>query len=250
MVSHHSSSEENARCIPKHIAIIMDGNGRWAKNRLMPRFVGHERGLNAVKKTVKGAMELGVDALTLFAFSTENWKRPPEEVNKLMSLFMLALQREVKKLHENNVRLRIVGDTSAFSYEIQQKIRSAEELTQENTGLALNIAANYGGRHDIVNAVKTWAKSNPELAIDDLNEDAISQNVALEDLPLPDLLIRTGGEQRISNFLLWQMAYAEFYFTDELWPDFDKASLQKAIESFQNRERRFGKTSEQVQNRC
>ncbi len=250
MVTDTSQNTEASLSLPKHIAIIMDGNGRWAKKRFMPRFVGHERGLSAVKRTVRSAIELDIEALTLFAFSTENWKRPPEEVNKLMSLFMVALQREVKKLHENNVRLRIIGDTTAFNDEIQQKITDAETLTQSNTGLALNIAANYGGRLDIVNAVKKWANSHPELSIDDLDEEAISRNVFLEDLPLPDLLIRTGGEQRISNFLLWQMAYAEFYFTDELWPDFDKTSLKTAIESFQNRERRFGKTSEQVQKKC
>lgn len=244
------SSQASNLDIPKHIAIIMDGNGRWAKKRFMPRFVGHERGLNAVRKTVRAAIELGVEALTLFAFSTENWKRPEDEVNKLMSLFTVALHREVKKLKENNVRLRVVGDISAFNADIQHSIKEAEALTSGNTGLALNIAANYGGRLDIVKAVKSWAEQHPEMSIDNLTVEDVSKNIALSDLPLPDLLIRTGGEQRISNFLIWQMAYAEFYFTDELWPDFNKTSLQDAIISFQSRERRFGKTSEQVQASC
>lgn len=235
---------------PKHIAIILDGNGRWAKKRFMPRFVGHERGLSAVRKAVQSCIELKIEALTLFAFSTENWKRPSDEVNKLMSLFMFALQKEVKKLHENNVRLRIVGDQSAFSEEIQQQIAQAEALTANNTALSLNIAANYGGKMDIVQAVKAWQKANPKAAIDDLTPEVLDSYVCLADLPAPDLLIRTGGEQRISNFLIWQMAYTEFYFTDTLWPDFNKKALETAIASFQNRERRFGKTSEQVQGKC
>lgn len=224
----------------------MDGNGRWAKKRFMPRFVGHERGLSAVKKTVRSCIELGVEALTLFAFSTENWKRPEEEVNKLMSLFLIALDKEVKKLAENNVRLRVIGDISAFNSQIQKKVAEAEALTEKNTGLALNIAANYGGRMDIVRAVKKWQAKHPDLSIEDLSVDSISENVCLAELPDPDLLIRTGGEQRVSNFLIWQMVYAEFYFTDTLWPEFDKKALLDAIESFQQRERRFGKTSEQV----
>lgn len=242
-----ASSSDNTQAYPKHIAIIMDGNGRWAKKRFLPRFVGHERGLAAVRKIVQAAIEFDVKALTLFAFSTENWRRPQEEVNKLMSLFMFALQKEVKKLAENNVQLRVIGDMSAFSEEIQQKVVQAEQMTQNNNGLVLSIAANYGGQLDIVNAVKKWSKANPDKSIDELNPESISQFVELADLPLPDLLIRTGGEQRISNFLIWQMAYAEFYFTDTLWPDFDKQALGKAIESFTSRERRFGKTSEQVQ---
>lgn len=240
------SSSSSSLQIPKHIAIIMDGNGRWAKKRFMPRFVGHERGLSAVKKTVRSCIELGVEALTLFAFSTENWKRPEEEVNKLMSLFLIALDKEVKKLAENNVRLRVIGDISAFNSQIQKKVAEAEALTEKNTGLALNIAANYGGRMDIVRAVKKWQAKHPDLSIEDLSVDSISENVCLAELPDPDLLIRTGGEQRVSNFLIWQMVYAEFYFTDTLWPEFDKKALLDAIESFQQRERRFGKTSEQV----
>nr|WP_029407620.1 isoprenyl transferase [Thiomicrorhabdus sp. Milos-T2] len=232
--------------LPKHIAIIMDGNGRWAKKRLLPRFIGHQKGLNAVKRIVSYSSEIGIEALTLFAFSTENWKRPKDEVNKLMGLFLKALQKEVSKLSENNVQLRIIGDRGAFSEEIQKHIAMAEELTKNNTGLVLTIAANYGGRADIVAAVKQWQLDNPTKSTSQLDEESLSSFVALSDLPDPDLLIRTGGEQRISNFLIWQMAYAELYFTDALWPDFDEKELDAATKSFSNRERRFGKTSEQV----
>jgi len=231
---------------PQHIAIIMDGNGRWAKKRFLPRFVGHQKGLKSVKRLVAHCSSLGVKALTLFAFSTENWRRPPDEVNKLMGLFLKALQKEVSKLNENNVKLLIVGDRSGFSDEIQEHIALAEDMTSNNTGLVLSIAANYGGRWDIVEAVKQWQLANPTLDVSEMNEADISEYIALSDLPEVDLLIRTGGEQRISNFLIWQMAYAEFYFTDDLWPDFDESSLDKAIDSFTHRERRFGKTSEQV----
>lgn len=236
--------------VPKHIAIIMDGNGRWAKQRFLPRFVGHQKGVNAVKRVVKRCGEIGVKSLTLFAFSTENWKRPEEEVNKLMGLFLMALQKEVSKLNENNVRLRVVGDRSAFSDEIQVHIEKAEALTADNTALTLNVAANYGGRWDIVQAVKAWQESHPEQSVADLTEADLSQYVCLADQPTPDLLIRTGGEQRVSNFLIWQMAYAELYFSDELWPDFNENSIDQAVTSFQNRERRFGKTSEQVISSC
>ncbi|KUJ75345.1 UDP diphosphate synthase [Thiomicrospira sp. XS5] len=236
--------------IPKHIAIIMDGNGRWAKQRFLPRFVGHQKGVNAVKRVVKRCGEIGVESLTLFAFSTENWKRPEEEVNKLMGLFLMALQKEVSKLNENNVRLRVVGDRSAFSDEIQAHIEKAEALTADNTALTLNIAANYGGRWDIIQAVKAWQTAHPEQSVADLTEADLSQYVCLADQATPDLLIRTGGEQRVSNFLIWQMAYAELYFSDELWPDFNENSIDQAVTSFQNRERRFGKTSEQVTSSC
>uniref|UniRef100_Q31G47 Ditrans,polycis-undecaprenyl-diphosphate synthase ((2E,6E)-farnesyl-diphosphate specific) n=1 Tax=Hydrogenovibrio crunogenus (strain DSM 25203 / XCL-2) TaxID=317025 RepID=Q31G47_HYDCU len=240
------NSKSTSSPIPKHIAIIMDGNGRWAKKRLLPRFVGHQKGLNAVKRVVSRCAELGVDSLTLFAFSTENWKRPEEEVNKLMGLFLKALQKEVTKLHENQVRLRIIGDRGAFNEDIQTHIEQAEQLTENNTGLTLNIAANYGGRWDIVDAVKKWHQANPSKDVSELSESEICHHISLSDQPVPDLLIRTGGEQRISNFLIWQMAYAEFYFCDELWPDFNEESIDRAIGSFQQRERRFGKTSEQV----
>lgn len=232
--------------VPQHIGIIMDGNGRWAKQRFMPRYFGHQKGKNAVKKVVAHSAKLGVKALTLFAFSTENWRRPADEVSKLMDLFLLALQKEVKKLHENNVRLRIIGDRSMFSEAINIHIEKAEQLTANNTGLNLNIAANYGGRADIVQAVKLWQAANPALNINDLTPDDLEQFLALAELPEPDLLIRTGGEQRISNFLIWQMAYAEFFFTDTLWPDFDEKSLEEAIESFGKRQRRFGKTGDQL----
>ncbi len=240
------SQETQQDCQPQHIAIIMDGNGRWAKKRFLPRFVGHQKGLKSVKRLVAHCSSLGIKALTLFAFSTENWRRPPDEVNKLMGLFLKALQKEVSKLNENNVRLIIVGDRSGFNDEIQEHIAIAESMTRDNTGLVLSIAANYGGRWDIVEAVKKWQLAHPERSISELNEQALSPYIALSELPEVDLLIRTGGEQRISNFLIWQMAYAEFYFTEDLWPDFDEKSLDKAIASFTQRERRFGKTSEQV----
>jgi undecaprenyl diphosphate synthase len=231
---------------PKHIAIIMDGNGRWAKKRFLPRFVGHQKGVTALRKIVKYCSDIGIESLTLFAFSTENWKRPQDEVSKLMALFLKLLQKEVTNLDKDNVRIVIAGDKTGFSSEIQNYIQKAETVTAENTGLTLNIAANYGGRLDIIQAIKKWHAENPNELIDDLTEDRLSEFVSLADQPLPDLLIRTGGEQRISNFLIWQMAYAEFYFTEQLWPDFDEKSIDDAIDSFTSRERRFGKTSEQV----
>lgn len=224
----------------------MDGNGRWAKKRLLPRFVGHQRGLKAVKHVVTFCAKHKIEALTLFAFSTENWKRPAEEVSQLMKLFLKALQKEVSALNDNNVRLRVIGDRSPFNEAIQTHITLAEQLTEHNTGLNLNVAANYGGRWDVMNAVKAWQKTYPEKSVSDMTEEELSALVCLADLPEPDLLIRTGGEQRISNFLIWQMAYAEFYFTDELWPEIDEASMQRAVDSFSKRERRFGQTSEQV----
>lgn len=239
-------SQQKHHAIPKHLAIIMDGNGRWAKKRFLPRFVGHKKGLNSVKRIVSYCAEIGVASLTLFAFSTENWRRPKDEVNKLMGLFLVALQKEVAKLNENNVQLKVVGEREAFSTEIQEHIAQAESLTAKNSGLILNIAANYGGRFDIVRAVKQWQNAHPELTVDALTADDLGHYVALSDQPEPDLLIRTGGEQRISNFLIWQMAYTEFYFTETLWPDFDERQLDIAIESFQQRERRFGRTSEQI----
>jgi len=241
------SEVSQSRNQPKHIAIIMDGNGRWAKKRFLPRFAGHQQGFKALRKVVSHCSQIGVQALTVFAFSTENWKRPQDEVNKLMGLFLTALQKEVKKLDENNVQLRIVGDCSAFSQQIQEHIKIAEDMTANNTGLVLNVAANYGGRADIVNAVQKWQADNPEKNISELDEEAISEHLFLADLPAPDLLIRTGGEQRISNFLIWQMAYTELYFTDVLWPQFSEVELDRAIGSYGMRERRFGQTSEQVE---
>ncbi len=234
--------------LPKHIAIIMDGNGRWAKKKMLPRFLGHQKGVRVLKKIVAYCGEIGINSLTLFAFSTENWKRPTDEVSRLMALFLKLLKKEVQNLHKKNVRLLIIGDKTAFSKEIQKYIEKAEQLTALNTGLSLNLAVNYGGRWDIVNALTQWHTQCPDESIDDLTEEKISNFLSLNNQTSPDLLIRTGGEKRVSNFLIWQMAYAEFYFTDELWPEFNKKSIDKAIHSFANRERRFGKTSEQVAN--
>lgn len=233
--------------LPQHIGIIMDGNGRWAKKRFLPRYIGHQKGRNSVRKVVAHCAKRGVKALTLFAFSTENWRRPQDEVSKLMELFLNALQKEVGKLHENNVQLRVIGERDAFGSTIVEHIEKAESLTRNNTGLVLTIAANYGGRADIVGAVKAWSVANSGASLDELTCESLAEHLSLADLPEPDLLIRTGGEARISNFLIWQMAYAEFYFTDTLWPDFDEKSLDEAIASFGARERRFGRTSEQVQ---
>nr|WP_255357702.1 isoprenyl transferase [Thiomicrospira sp. WB1] len=240
------SDLHNDSPVPGHIAIIMDGNGRWAKKRLLPRFVGHKKGVSALKRVITRCAELGVTSLTLFAFSTENWKRPKEEVNKLMGLFLEALQKEVKNLHENGVRLEVIGDRSAFSEAIQTHIDEAERLTADNERLKLNVAANYGGRADIVEAVKAWGKAHPGESLESLTPEALSSYLALSDQPEPDLLIRTGGEQRVSNFMIWQMAYTEYYFTDTLWPDFDEKQVDLAVASYQQRERRFGRTSEQV----
>jgi undecaprenyl diphosphate synthase len=231
--------------VPRHIAIIMDGNGRWAKKRFLPRIAGHKRGVETVRNTVKACSELGVEYLTLFAFSSENWRRPAEEVSFLMQLFMLALEQEVAKLHKNNIRLKIIGDRSRFDSKLVEMISRAESLTQNNTGLTLTIAANYGGRWDLVQATHRMLEANPDLALTFREED-MEPYLSTSYAPEPDLFIRTGGEQRISNFLLWQLAYAELYFTDTLWPDFNTLALKRAIKSFQQRERRFGRTSEQL----
>ena len=232
------------RQVPRHIAIIMDGNGRWAKQRYMPRVAGHKRGVETVREIVKACIERGVEQLTLFAFSSENWRRPEDEVTKLMELFVLALEREVEKLHRNGVRLRIVGDLARFGPRLNKLIAEGEALTRGNSRLSLNIAANYGGRWDILQAVNRLIcdqdRNGP------ITEADLAQGLCLADAPEPDLFIRTGGEKRISNFLLWQLAYTELYFTDTLWPDFDAAALDAAIDSYQKRERRFGRTSEQV----
>ena len=235
--------------IPRHVAIIMDGNGRWARRRHLPRVAGHRVGLEAVRKTIKSCVHHGVEVLTLFAFSSENWRRPKEEVGLLMNLFMTALDSEVKKLHKNGVRLRVIGDVAGFSPELQQRIRAAEELTRENTVLSLNIAANYGGRWDITQACRSLAEDVAEgkLQSDAISEELLRSRLSLSDLPEPDLFIRTGGEQRISNFLLWQLAYTELYFTDLLWPAFDDKAFAEALDSFAGRQRRFGRTGEQVE---
>jgi undecaprenyl diphosphate synthase len=230
--------------VPQHIAIIMDGNGRWAKRRLMPRVAGHRKGVEALRGVIRACAERGVSHLTVFAFSSENWRRPQDEVTLLMELFMRALENEVAKLHENGIRFRVIGDLSGFSARIQALIRDAEALTRDNTRLVLTVAANYGGRWDVVQAVKKLMAANLDAA--DVSEEALAQQLSMADLPEPDLFIRTGGEQRISNFLLWQLAYTELYFTDALWPDFDNAALDAAMASYRARERRFGRTSEQV----
>ncbi len=237
------------RKIPRHVAIIMDGNGRWARRRHLPRVAGHRVGLEAVRKTIKACVEQGVEVLTLFAFSSENWRRPEEEVGLLMNLFMTALDREVKKLHKNGVSLRIIGDVAGFSPELQERIRQAEELTRENTVLSLNIAANYGGRWDITQACRRLAEevAAGRLQSESITEEAVRRHLSLSDLPEPDLFIRTGGEQRISNFLLWQLAYTELYFTELLWPAFDDKAFAEAVDSFASRQRRFGRTGEQVE---
>jgi len=239
---------EEAHPVPQHIAIIMDGNGRWAKNRHRPRFMGHRAGVKAVENIVKHCIERQVAVLSLFAFSSENWRRPSKEVSLLMELFALSLKQQVKRLHSNNIRLRIIGDVSKFSSSLQKQISQAEHLTATNTGLTINIAANYGGRWDITQSVRQLAEQvkKGELLVEDITEDSISAGLSTAGIPEPDLFIRTGGEQRVSNFLLWQMAYTEFFFTDTLWPDFDGTELDKAISSFCQRERRFGKTSEQL----
>ena len=231
--------------VPRHIAVIMDGNGRWAKKRFLPRVAGHKVGVETVRNMVKQCVNLGVDYLTLFAFSSENWRRPEEEVTFLMGLFMEALKKEVAKLHKNNVRLIIIGNRAQFGAALCAEIKAAEHLTQNNTGLTLTIAANYGGRWDILQAVNAMQKANPSKSGEFAEED-LTPYLAMHYAPEPDLFIRTGGEKRISNFLLWQLAYSELYFTDVLWPDFDDQAFQQAIKSYQQRERRFGRTSEQL----
>ncbi len=230
--------------MPRHIAIIMDGNGRWARKRMLPRVAGHKRGVESVRGAVRACIERGVEHLTLFAFSSENWRRPMAEVDTLMELFVIALEREVGKLHQNGVRLRIVGDLERFGPRLNQLIADGEALTRGNSRLTLNIAANYGGRWDILQAVNRLLAERGAGA--PVTEADLADRLCLAGTPEPDLFIRTGGEQRISNFLLWQLAYTELYFTDTLWPDFDTAALDAAIDSYRRRERRFGRTSEQV----
>ncbi len=231
--------------IPRHIAVIMDGNGRWARKRFLPRVAGHKRGVDAVRAMVTQCATLGVDYLTMFAFSSENWRRPEEEVSFLMGLFMEALKREVGTLHKNNIRLILIGDRSRFDDALCAQLDTAEALTKHNTGLTLTIAANYGGRWDILQAVNQMQQAHPE-RLGAYNEDDLTAYLSMHYAPEPDLFIRTGGEQRISNFLMWQLAYSELYFTDTLWPDFDEAAFNLAILSYQQRERRFGRTSEQL----
>lgn len=232
----------NPSAVPAHLAIIMDGNGRWAKARGLPRTAGHKRGAEALREMVEVCPELGVEYLTVYAFSSENWKRDPEEVTDLMQLLRWYLQREIKTLHKNNIRVRVIGDRARLATDIQQQIQDAEALTQANTRFNLTVALGYGSRLEWVRATQAIAEhvKNGALQPEDINEQALAQALYTHDLPDPDLLIRTGGEQRLSNFLLWQMAYTELYFTDILWPDFNRATLEEAIAAFAGRERRFG----------
>ena len=234
--------------IPVHVAVIMDGNGRWARRRALPRHAGHRSGVGSVRKTVETAAKRGVKYLTLFAFSSENWKRPREEVSKLMGLFLEALQREVDDLHRNNVRLVFIGAREQLAKGLLEKIESAETQTRDNDGLRLQVAVAYGGRWDIVNAARKLAArvADGELAAEQINDASLSAELQLAGLPDPDLLIRTGGEQRVSNFLLWNLAYAELWFCDTLWPDFGEQQFDEALAYFASRQRRYGYTGEQV----
>jgi undecaprenyl diphosphate synthase len=229
--------------VPRHVAIIMDGNGRWAKKRFLPRVAGHRRGVEAVREVVKACIERGVEYLTLFAFSSENWRRPAEEVTVLMQLFLRALEQEVGKLHNNDIRFKVVGDLSAFDPRIVELVRQGEALTKDNKRLTLTVAANYGGRWDVLQAAERCRIEDPMAPI---TEERLARFLSMAYAPEPDLFIRTGGEQRVSNFLLWQLAYTELYFTDALWPDFDAGVFDAALGSYRDRERRFGRTSEQL----
>jgi undecaprenyl diphosphate synthase len=230
--------------MPRHVAIIMDGNGRWATKRFLPRVAGHGKGVEAVRTIVEACIDRGIEYLTLFAFSSENWRRPADEVSLLMRLFVTALEREVAKMHANDIRLKVVGDLSRFDTKLQALIANAERRTANNTRLTVTICANYGGRWDIMQAVNKLRKLHPEG--EDFTEEQLEPHLAMAYAPEPDLFIRTGGEERISNFLLWQLAYSEFYFTDTYWPDFNAEQLDLAIDSYCQRERRFGRTSEQL----
>lgn len=239
----------SAAALPRHIAIVMDGNGRWAQGRGLPRTAGHRAGAQSVRRVVQACHERGIEVLTLFAFSSENWRRPVSEVRLLLDLFVAALRKETDRVHEHNIRLRMIGDRAAFPRKLQNYIRRAETLTADNTGLELVIAANYGGRWDVLQAVRRLLQDAHAGRVDPatLSQDDLSHYISLHDLPEPDLFIRTGGEQRISNFLLWQMAYTEFYFTDCLWPEFAVPDLDQALGAYARRQRRFGRLAEQVE---
>lgn len=236
------------KTIPQHVAIVMDGNGRWAINRNKKRMQGHKAGMDVARQVLEDCARAGVKVLTLFAFSSENWKRPEEEVSYLMRLFVEGLTREAKKLLENNIRIKVIGDHSRFPEKLQKAITKAEQMTENCDAMHLNIAANYGGRWDIAHAVQKVAQKvqDGELTVEDINEDVLHEHTIISELPDPDLFIRTGGEHRISNFLIWQLAYTELYFTDILWPDFNKEELMAAFDSFSQRQRRFGKTGLQL----
>ena len=248
MTTHTSSTlaVPQVSAIPRHVAIIMDGNGRWASKRFMPRVAGHSEGLGAVRKIVEECRRIGVEYLTLFAFSSENWRRPPEEVGFLMKLFLKSLKGEVSRLAENDISLRLIGDLSRFDPAIQEMVKYSEEKTANCKGLTFTIAANYGGRCDILQAMRRFVEANPGLKPEQVTEELLQPYFSMAYAPEPDLFIRTGGEQRVSNFLLWQLAYTELYFTDVLWPDFDESELHQAFQWFSQRERRFGRTSAQL----
>lgn len=228
--------------VPAHIAIIMDGNGRWAKSRFMPRTYGHKVGVETIRKVVKECSRLGVKYLTLYAFSTENWKRPKEEVSALMGLLVKYLRNELEELHKNNVKILTIGDISKLPQACIEELDHAKEKTKDNRGLVMSLALNYGGRNDLVNAVKNISQEvvDGKISVDDIGDDLISSHLSTKESPDPDLVVRTSGEQRLSNFLLWELAYSEFYFADIHWPDFDEKELQKAIFAYQSRDRRFG----------
>ena len=236
--------------LPRHIAVIMDGNGRWARANGRPRHAGHRAGVTATRRIVEAAARRGIESLTLFAFSSENWKRPAEEVSSLMGLFLEVLQREVNELHKNSIRLSFIGARDQLSERLQKRLAAAEAQTANNTGMQLVLAVAYGGRWDITQAVRSIADDVEagRIAAGDVSEEMIAERLALGGMQPPDLLIRTGGEHRISNFLLWDMAYSELYFTDRLWPEFTEADLEAAIQFYAQRERRFGRTGEQVSN--
>lgn len=246
--SQFTTPGSNKELTPRHVAIIMDGNGRWAKQKGRLRSFGHKAGTESVRASVRFCLERGIESLTLFAFSSENWQRPPDEVAALMELFIWALSSEAKKLHKNNVRLRVIGDLTRFDNKLRAKIEESQRLTQENTALTLNIAANYGGKWDIVNACKDMFSDikSGKINEDEITETLLESYIQLAEQPEIDLMIRTGGEQRVSNFLIWQVAYSELYFSDTLWPDFDEVAFAAAVTDFSKRQRRFGKTGEQV----
>jgi undecaprenyl diphosphate synthase len=246
-----TTQQNKNQTLPQHVAVVMDGNGRWAKKRVLPRTAGHKAGVKATRRLVELCAIKGIGVLTLFAFSSENWNRPDQEVSSLMSLFLSTLNSELNKLHEQGVCIRFIGDRTRFSENLQTSIAAAEKKTAANTRLKLNIAANYGGRWDIVNAARSLSRklADGDISEEQITEQAFTRELCLVDQPEPDLFIRTGGEQRISNFLLWQIAYTELFFTDTLWPEFNDAAFDEALEWYATRQRRFGKTGDQLQGR-
>ena len=245
---HQRRKGSRGESLPRHVAIVMDGSGRWARRRRLPRFAGHRAGVDAARDVVRACGERGIEVLTLFAFSSENWRRPHDEVEGLMGLFRNALEQEARRLHEHNVRLEVVGERGALSDMLRKRIGQAEELTRNNTGLRLIIAMNYGGRWDVTQACRAIACQVRDEALDPdaITPELVDEHLSLSELPPPDLFIRTGGEMRVSNFLIWHLAYAELYFTETLWPDFDPRALDAALGAYAGRQRRFGRTSEQV----